>query len=167
MEAFEQLVIKYKDNLIYFIYRYTKELYIAQDLAQDTFVELLLYKERYREEFNFKTFLFTIGRNKAIDYIRKQKKHVLVEQIPQYHQEAEELLQKVCKDEEKKALYQALSNLKQEYQVAIYLIDLQGMSYMQAAEIMRKTNTQIKVLIHRARKALEKRLRKEGYVFEE
>ena len=45
--AFEKLVIKYKDNIIYFISRYTKNTEIAEDISQDVFVYILLNKEQY------------------------------------------------------------------------------------------------------------------------
>ena len=83
MESFEWLVIEYKDSLIYFISRYVKDVAAAEDLAQDAFVEVLVHKERYNFRTSFKTWLFTIGRNKAVDYIRKYNRVSLVEEYPE------------------------------------------------------------------------------------
>lgn len=56
IQGFEQLVLKYKDHVIYFINRYVKDIHIAEDLAQDAFVDVYLYKERYQFSYGFKTY---------------------------------------------------------------------------------------------------------------
>ena len=38
MTSFEEIIIRHKDKLIYFIMRYVKNIDIAEDLAQDVFV---------------------------------------------------------------------------------------------------------------------------------
>ena len=162
LQCFEYLVIKYRDQLVAFLYRYTKDIYLAQDLAQDAFVEIFVHKDRYQSFGNFKTYLFTIGRNKAVDYIRKNNKYMFVEEASEYLEPMEGLEDSVVKSEEKKQLYNALYKLKVEYQVAILLIDFEELSYQQAAQVMGKTLGQMKVLVHRARKALSKLMVKEG-----
>ena len=49
-QAFEQLIMKYKTNIIYFITRYVKSIEIAEDIFQDVIIYILEKKERY----NFK-----------------------------------------------------------------------------------------------------------------
>lgn len=165
-EAFEQLVIEHKDHLIYFIHRLVNNLTIAEDLAQDAFVEILIHKERYHFQVSFKTYLFTIGRNKAIDYIRKNKRMMLVEEYPDCYEEENRMEENLIRDEEKKLLYRAIKQLKPDYQAAISLIDLEGLSYAEAAKVLKKNDAQMKVLIYRARKSLAKLVEKEGYSYE-
>lgn len=165
-EAFEKLVIAYKDGLILFINRLIQNITIAEDIAQDAFVEVFVHKERYNLETSFKTYLYTIGRNKAVDYIRKNQRIVLVDEYPDAVKEEVSLEQKVIDEEEKRIIYHAMKQLKKEYQTAIILIDFEGLSYADAARILNKTNGQIKVLIHRARKSLAKVLNREGYKYE-
>ena len=102
-----------------------------------------------------------------MDYIRKYNRVSLVEEYPEEASEEELLEDRVIRKEEKRELYQALKSLKEEYQQALYLIDLEEMSYSQAAEIMGKSQAQIKILIFRARKALKKVLGREGLADEE
>ena len=54
--GFEYLVLKYKNQLIYFLMQYVKDLYIAEDMAQDAFVELYIHKERFNKKQSFKTY---------------------------------------------------------------------------------------------------------------
>lgn len=164
--AFETLVIKYKNQLIYFIMRYIADFHIAEDLAQDVFVDIYVHKERYNRTLNFKTYLFTIGRNKAIDHIRKHKLEYIGSADEFSQEEYYELEQLVLKEEERKLVRETMYLLKKEYEMAILLIDFYDLSYKDASRILGKTLPQMKVLIHRARKALGKLLLKEGYSYE-
>ena len=167
IEGFEELVLRYKNPLIYFLCRYVEDVMTAEDLAQDAFVEIYVHKERFEKEKNFKTYLFTIGRNKAVDYLRKNKDIVsFVEELPEQEDEKQELEQLVLQKEDTFSLAKAVRKLKQEYQLAITLVDLEEMSYADAAKVLHKTIPQMKVLLHRARKALARQLEREGYVHE-
>lgn len=159
MEGFESLVIRHRDSLVSFLYRYTKDIHLAQDIAQEAFVEVLIHKERYRQEMSFKTYLFTIGRNKAVDFIRKNQKYMLVEKMSEYLEPIKGLEEVYIESEEKQLLYESLYELRQEYQAAILLVDFEEMSYQEAALVMGKTQGQMKVLIHRARKSLAKKMK--------
>lgn len=165
-DAFEQLVLKYKDNLIYFLQRYVRDIDQSEDIAQEVFAFIYVYKEKYNFQASFKTYLFTIARNKAVDYIRKHHKIIVMEQMPEEHSDEEELLKKVLKDEDSRLLHTAIKKMKAEYQTAIYLIDFEQLSYQETADIMGKTTSQIKILIFRARKMLKNLLVKEGYMHE-
>ncbi|MDR7869392.1 MAG: RNA polymerase sigma factor [Tissierellaceae bacterium] len=158
--AFESLVINHKDNLIYFISRYTGgDLYMAEDIAQDVFAYIFVYKEKYDLKHGFKTFIYTLGRNKAIDYVRKQSRLKLVP----HHIENEILYEentleeKVIKDEEKRLLLTNLKKLNPNYERAIYLANFEELSYEDISKILGKTLGQTKILIHRARKALKEK----------
>lgn len=164
-KGFEQLVYKYKDNLIYFLQRYVKSPEQAEDLAQDAFVEILVHKERFQFKYSFKTYLFTIGRNKAVDFIRKNRRQIPIEELSEWQDQGQKLLEQIVRKEERKRVLQAVKQLKEDYQRAIYLIDLEELSYHEAAGVLGKTMPQMKILIHRARKALKKEMEKEGYEY--
>ncbi|WP_343208102.1 RNA polymerase sigma factor [Anaerolentibacter hominis] len=165
--AFERLVLRYKNNLIYFINRYVKDLYEAEDLAQDTFVELLLHKERIRPEMNFKTYLFAIGRNKAVDHCRRYGRISPEEWIGQPDPDWEEWLgKKLIREEEKQLVHSALGKLKEDYRVILTLADLEELPYKEIAAILHKSMPQVKVGVHRARKKLAEILQREGYTYE-
>ena len=160
--GFERLVIRYKDGLIYYLNKIVKNITIAEDLAQDAFVEVYVHKERFVPgKASFKTYLYTIGHHKAVDYVRKHQREVLTDfygeeeasmkgsDSPEVH-----LLEKEGNEE----LYRALDGLKEEYQRVLVLTELEGMRLKDAAKVLGKTEPQAKVLAHRARKALFQRL---------
>lgn len=156
--GFDRLVLRYKDSLIHFIAGYVKDLYHAEDLAQDAFVEVLLHPERYRADSSFKTYLYTIGHHRAVDFIRKNSSLLFMgtlEEAEMMHAEEIMLEERVIREETKRELYQAMKRLKPEYEQALYLIDLEELSYADAARVLGKSENQVRILIHRARKKLQ------------
>lgn len=166
ISSFEELVLRHKDNLIYFVQKYANDIYIAEDIAQDAFVYIYVYKDKFDFKFNIKTFIYTIAKNKAIDYIRKNHKIVSVADYEDLKLQENEVEGKVILNEEKKIVNEAIKKLKTDYQTALFLIDFQGFSYSEAAKVLGKNIAQFKILIFRARKSLKSLLEKEGYVYE-
>lgn len=164
-EAFNMLVRKYRKSLISFIIKYVKNIEIAEDLAQDTFVYMLINKKEYDFKYTFKTYLYTIAKSRAINYLKKEKRKIIFDESYMLDNDIklseENLETTLMKKENYKILYKALKNLKQDYRLAIYLADFQGFKYEEIGRILNKTLPQTKMLIHRARKALKKLLKKE------
>lgn len=163
-ESFEKIVIRHKDSIIYFIQRYVKSVDIAEDLAQDVFVYILINKKNYKFEYSLKTYLYTIAKSKALNYIKREKR--IIELDENRYEDLEELEEKVFKNERTENLKKAIRKLKTEYQNVIYLADIEELSYKEIGHILNKTVGSVKVLIHRARKALEKIVIEEGYKYE-
>lgn len=66
----EQVIGLYKDSLIFFLMQYVKSAVIAEELTEDTFVTLAVKKPLFSENAKFRTWLYTIARNKALNYMR-------------------------------------------------------------------------------------------------
>ena len=166
-ESFEEIVKRHKNSIIYFIQRYTKSIDIAEDLAQDVFLYVLIHKKNYRFEYSLKTYLYTIAKSKALNYIKREKRIVAIDEKEYENiKDVEELEEKVFKNERTENLKNAIQKLKLEYQNAIYLADIEELSYKEIGHILNKTTSNVKILISRARRALEKIILEEGYKYE-
>lgn len=163
-ESFEKIVIRHKNPIIYFIQKYVKSVDIAEDLTQDVFVYILINKKNYKFEYSLKTYLYTIAKSKALNYIKREKRIVALDE--NQFEDTEELEEKIFKKERAENLRKSIKKLKIEYQNAIYLADIEELSYKEIGHILNKTSSSVKVLIHRARKALEKVMIEEVYKYE-
>lgn len=161
-KAFEELVTKYKDNIIYFISRYTKNTEIAEDISQDVFVYILLNKEQYDFKYSFKTYLYMIAKCRAINYIKKEKKIIKIDYENLYIED-NNLEEIVYKNEENQKIRKVINKLKPDYQAVIYLVFLEGLKYKEVAKIMNKNIGQIKVMLYRAKRKLKEYLEKEDF----
>jgi RNA polymerase sigma-70 factor (ECF subfamily) len=66
-ESFERLVIIHRAKALSFAQRYLHDMYAAEDIVQESFADIYVYRERYKDRYSFKTYLFTIIRNKSVD----------------------------------------------------------------------------------------------------
>ena len=160
-EAFNNIIRKYRKPLISFIMRFIKNIEVAEDIAQDTFVYVLMNKTEYDFKYSLKTYLYTIAKCRAINYLKRERKVVSYDEA--YMREKEEVYidEDLIKEENKKEIYEAIGKLKKSYQIVIYLKDIEGLKYKEISRILNKTVPQLKMMTHRARKSLEKTMRKE------
>lgn len=79
-EKFGELVSKYQDALFTFIFYSVKDEGTAKDILQETFLKALKEIDTYKEEGKFKAWLWTIARNKVMDFYRKASKIVPLEE---------------------------------------------------------------------------------------
>ena len=166
--AFEEIVDLYREPLIFFISRYTGDIETAEDLAEDVFVELIIHPGRYGFRSSFKTYIFTIGRNKAVDHIRKCSRLSLVgEENLEETADLRTLEEHVIKGEANLQLSRALNQINEDYRTALHLVYLEDMSYDEAGRIMKKTRKQVENLVYRGKKAVRGILEKEGFDFED
>ena len=76
--AYVEIVMRYKDRLVNFLYRFTGNRETAEDISQETFLKLYKNKDKYSEIAKFSTWLYTIALNEARSNFRKEKKHSAV-----------------------------------------------------------------------------------------
>ncbi len=158
-ESFEKLIIKHRGKALSFAQRYVHDPYEAEDIVQESFADIYVYRERYKNTYSYKTYLFTIIRNKSIDYIRKSKNIYAYEN---YNEKLEATPEEKYLEKEKNNLVRDMVNeLRDDYKTIIYLIEYYDFSYDEASKIMGKNLGQIKILVYRARKKLKTMLEKE------
>ena len=73
VNAYNEIVYRYKDRLLNFIYRFLNDIDRSEDLVQDTLLKLYTHKDSYQEIAKFSTWLYTIAANLAKTELRKKK----------------------------------------------------------------------------------------------
>ena len=164
-----EIVEDYKDGLILYLNGYVSNIYIAEELTEDTFFRLITKKPRYSGKSTFKSWLYAIGRNVAVDFIRHNSKmlNTPIEDMENYLSEEQSLEQSYIKEERKIIVHKALSELATDYQTILWLVFFEGFSNKEAAIVLKKNDRQIKDLLYRAKQSLKSRLEKESFIYEE
>lgn len=166
--GFVEIVRDYKDGLILYLNSLVNNICIAEELTEDTFVKLGIKKPRYVEKASFKTWLYAIGRNVAIDYMRKNFKYnqVSMDSCSELICDEVSLENSYIREENKIILHKAMRKLNPEYRQVLWLIYFEGFSNKEAAKIMKKTVHSVETLAYRARLSLKAELEKENFVYE-
>ncbi len=160
-EAFNIIAKIYRMQVISFIMKYVRNFDVAEDLAQDVFLYMLVNKKEYDFKYTLKTYLYTIAKCRALNYIKKNKNQKLVlfdEKSIAIENDLDEIL---IQQENKKILLNAIKKLKEEYRVVLYLREIKEFQYKEICKILNKTMPQVKMTLYRARKSLNKILKKE------
>lgn len=155
--AFSEFIALYRAPLILFIDRYVGNLSAAEEIAADTLAEFLISPGKYNGKASVKTYLFTIGKHRAVDFLRqrvRRKELPIADDIPDTDDPAEILID----SEEKRRLHRAINQLHGDYKTAIWLVYFEDLSYKETAKIMKKSVKQVENLVYRAKKALKEQL---------
>lgn len=163
-EAFEILYNKYKKKIEYFIYNIVKDYQKAEDITQETFIYVI--QHQMRENSSFKYYIYLVARSKALNYINVEKRRNEITE--KYLANGDEQIEKdvldiITTEENKKELLESIELLDERYKNAIYLVNIEGLSYEETSKILGETLQNTKTLIHRGKKQLRKILLKKGF----
>ena len=168
-DGMAEIVRDYKDGLILYLNGYVGNIYIAEELAEETFFRLIIKKPRFSGKSSFKSWLYAIGRNITVDYIRRNSKtlNCPIEDMEEYISDKTDLERSYIKEERKIALHGAMEKLAPDYRQIIWLIYFENLSNKEAGIVMKKNSRQVNNLLYRAKQALKSELKKEGFNYEE
>ena len=163
-ETFEILYNKYKNKIEYFIYNIVKDYQKAEDIAQETFIYVI--QHQMRENSSFKYYIYLVARSKALNYINveKRRNEITEKYLANDNEQIEkDVLDIITTEESKKELLESIELLDERYKNAIYLVNIEGLSYEETSKILGETLQNTKNLIHRGKKQLRKILLKKGF----
>ncbi len=151
--AFDQLVLKYQEQIRRFIFRSTGNVEDSDDLAQEVFIKAYKNLYRFRGESQLATWLYRIAVNIVNSHYRRQR---LREWLPlgEYPAPAE-----YAADDDssrrRRALLAALPRLSSQERKVVILRGLQELTVKNTAQILGTTGNVVKVAFHTARKKLK------------
>jgi RNA polymerase sigma-70 factor (ECF subfamily) len=157
-DAFMALLARHDDQLRAVVFRVVKSQHTMDDVLQDTYVKAFRGLGRFDRRSSFRTWLFRIAFNAAIDATRKTARvepvadvdvRSAIDQAPEIRRDVED----------------ALSQLSPEHAATVLLVDAYGFDHASAAQVLGvPTGTVSSRLVH-ARRALRHALA--GYGKEE
>ena len=147
--AFVALVRPLERPVWRFLVRMVGDESLASDLAQDTFVRVYLNLGRFRHRSKFSTWVFQIARNAAIDAIRSRDRRRRIDWRFRLRDEAS--APDASADVE---VVEALGHLSPKLREAVVLIDVLGLRYAEAAEVLGIPVGTVKSRVAAARESL-------------
>lgn len=162
-DAFAEIVKEYFDHLVFFLQRYVGDFSAAEDIAMDVFAWIIVHKNRYNFSVSLKTYLFMLGRSRALDYIKRRNKLQTVElsELAAVADDAPSLEETLLADERKRAVHKALECLNEEMRLVIHLTYFEDLSAEEAGKVLKKNRKQVYNLLYRAKNALRTTLEQE------
>ena len=164
-----QIIKDHKDGLMLYLNSFVQNIHLAEDLTEDTFVKLIARRPRFSGKSTFKTWLYSIGRNVALDSLRRNAKAATVsaEEAMVLIADEVDVARNYLQTERKLQVHEAMKQLNKEYRQVLVLTFFEGFKNEQVASIMGKSKKQIENLVYRAKLSLKSELEKEGFVYED
>ena len=165
--AYSELVNRYKDKLVNFIYNYVGDMDSAEDIVQDTMIKLYQKKHYYKEIAKFSTWLYTIAKNLANTELRKRKRRkiTLLSQLSKdgtnfdLSSNENNVGDDIHTDIVTRLIQKAISELQYKFREVIILRDIQELSYDDISSIVNVPIGTVKSRINRARLQLQLELK--------
>lgn len=160
-EAFDKIYDKYLDRIYRFIFFRVSSKEQAEDLSSQVFLKALEYLGEKRKINNLQAFLYQIARNLIIDFYRDKKEVVSLdrEEAKELQDGQLDISEKVNTKLEIEKIKKALTEIRDGYKEVIILYYLEELSIREIAQILEKNKGNVRILIHRALKALREKIR--------
>jgi RNA polymerase sigma-70 factor (ECF subfamily) len=174
VDKFHELVKRYEQKLYNFSLRMCRDHSDAEDMVQETFINVFRYLKDFRYETKFKNWLYKVAASTCIKKRRKSKfapeKELSLDefrpsdeaeppdQIPEW---ALMPLDKVLNEELAGVIHRGILSIPKKYRMVIVLRDIEGFSTAETAQILNLSPANVKVRLHRARLYLRDKLK--GY----
>ena len=169
MDAFNTLVLQYQDMLYRIALRIVHDECIAEDAVQEAMIHAFRHIRSFRGG-NFKSWLARVTVNACYDELRRGKRHLAIP-LEQFTQDGEEIEspewmrdpsagpeERTEDSELRKALHHCIRGLVPDYRLMVILVDMEGMSYEEAAHIARVPVGTVKSRLARARMQIRRSL---------
>jgi len=165
--AFDEIVNRYKDRLLNFVFRFIGQIDESEDIVQDTFLKVYKNKNSYVNIARFSTWIYTIAGNLAKTELRKRKRRRIFSISKMGIDDKEfELLSTARTPEEntesvfnEKIIQNAIQKLPDKFRTVIILRDIQELSYDEISKIIGVPLGTIKSRVNRARLKLRELLK--------
>lgn len=163
-QAFEVLYDRYKDRIFSYIrniLNYNQD--DASNVLSDVFIKVFEYLKNYEVK-NFKTFIYRIAHNTAIDWIRGNKSWIYAdEEWAKLIEDKQNIIEKelLNTDFKQKIMMWFLREIEEKFRNVLYLYYYEEKSYEEIAQIMESNKNSIWTLILNAKKALKEKIKDE------
>jgi RNA polymerase sigma-70 factor (ECF subfamily) len=166
IDAFEELVRRYKDQLMNYVFRFVGNRSDAEDIVQETFLRVYKNKHYYKEIAKFSTWVYTIAGNLAKTELRRRKRKKLLSvsnimkddkdyDIPDHGHNPEKAVDGSIKET---IIQNAIEKLPPRFKEVIILRDVQGFSYEEISQILNIPLGTVKSRVNRGRLKLQEEL---------
>ena len=168
-KAFDLLVLKYQSRIIGISMKFVKDIHIAEDIAQESFIKAFKSLISFREESAFYTWLYRIAANTSKNYLTSKRRKKEYSESEVFSSEdvnvdifdipggdsPEEIL---AANNLREVIFESLSNLPEDIRTAISLREFEGLSYEEISEVLDCPIGTVRSRIFRGREIIQDKI---------
>lgn len=134
-QAFTELVCRHQAGVVSFIYRMCGDPRLAEDAAQEAFVRVWQNLNNYKPQYAFRSWLYRIAANAALDALRRERPEAPIDDLP-LTDKAPTPEQAAEQDQRAAQVRQAVSRLSEPLRLVLVLREYQELSYQEIASAL-------------------------------
>jgi RNA polymerase sigma-70 factor, ECF subfamily len=165
--AFDRLFLKHQDYVYNVCLGILGNADDARDCTQETFLRVYAKVRDFRAQSAFSTWLYRVAVNVCVGQLRKRPRHATAsledENVREIPDDAPEPWAGMEREVDGDRVRAVVAELPENYRVVLVLRYFQNLSYEQMMEVLGYSLTQVKVKLHRARRAFARRWAERGY----
>ncbi|MCX6134327.1 MAG: sigma-70 family RNA polymerase sigma factor [Ignavibacteriales bacterium] len=174
MPSFEEIYLSYGERVLNLLHRFTSREQVARDLQQDVFIKVYEHIGSFENRSQIYTWIYRITVNHALNYLKRERRNVWFDLMDESvgelltHEKIETAgfgrsevprPDQILEDQERAALtQQAIDALHPNHKIPFVLFKDEHLSYDEIARVLNISHSAVETRIHRARKALIKKL---------
>lgn len=157
-QALEVLIQRYLSPLYNFAFKYTHTESAAEDVAQEAMVKIWKNLKKFKPEYKFKTWAYTVTKNTALDYLKKKGLVALAEPLDEENNQLEQVLvsrqplpeQALEKLEDAAMVKTAIAKLPSKYQEILAMYYESGLNFREIGAMLKQSINTVKTRHRRA-----------------
>ena len=164
IEGFEMLVRKYQNKALNIVYSLIGRDRESEDITQEAFLKVYRGLRFFRQHCQFSTWFYRIVVNLTYDFLRRRRHLVSNEDILKSSIAGDVNPREALFIEERFRMIQgALEKVPLKFRTALVLKDVEGLSYIEIAKVLRCRIGTVESKIYRARQFLKEELKSGGW----
>ena len=165
--SFELLLTRHRSPVVNHLNRLVRNRAVAEELAQDVFLRVYRFRDRYQPDAKFTTWLFRITTNVALNWRRDTRRETALVRLDATVYDARQIQvadhalradEQLLAAHDAKAVRDAIETLPPKQQAAVLMHKYEGMDYATIAEVLECSIPALKSLLFRAYETLRRRL---------
>ena len=163
--SFDEIYDEHEKGVFNIALHYVRNISDAEEITQDVFVKVYEGFEKFSGDSKISTWLHRIAINVSIDFLRKQnaqKRSFMISMNDAVLPARSDYIHPGIQLEEKESLIETMriiNELPNHQKTAVILHKIEGLSQLETAKIMKKSEKSVESLIGRARKKLQEKIK--------
>jgi RNA polymerase sigma-70 factor (ECF subfamily) len=163
--AYGELVRRYMNIVVGFLYNRLHDFHRAEDLAQDTFLKAYHRLDALQDPTKFGSWLLVIARHTCMDHLRSLREHSSLDDLRDaghepHDEDGEQALEALGEAEIEARVLEAISELREDYRDIIVMKHIENLSYREIGDLLGMSVSAVGEKLSRVRQLLRKRLSK-------
>ncbi|MDH7476095.1 MAG: RNA polymerase sigma factor [Microgenomates group bacterium] len=154
-EVFAEIIDRYRDKILRYIFYLVGNKKDAEDIAQEVFIKVYVNLLGFNKKLKFSSWLFRIAHNEAVNFLKKKKINLNFDERVYKIDSEKDIEEDFSKKEIEKTVKNCLTELPVIYREVVDLYYFENLSYEEISDVLKVPAGTVAIRLSRAKKILK------------